>query len=337
MAANNDTMKSQFRQNKITGEWVIFAPSRRRRPMDFVREVSQIDPPEYDPDCPFCPGNEEELARVVFETRDSETRIWASRAVQNKFPALTRDGDSSRFSQGIYLKGNGYGSHLVILESPRHNVQLGSMSRKEINTVVETYHHCYCSLADDPGVMMVMLFKNFGRSAGASLYHPHSQIVASSVVPRYIRQREREEQRYFDEMGRCAMCDVLEFEIKQDKRLVFQNQGFGVFVPFAAEVPFELWVVPKRHSADFKDITQVEKADFAGCLEWIMAALRTRLGNPDYNFAINSCTRYKSEEPQLHWYLRVVPRLTTRAGFEIGSGMCINPSLPETDADFLKG
>ncbi len=305
--------------------------------MDFVRESCSIDMPEYDPECPFCPGNEVKLSRVVYEVPDEGGKIWAARAVYNKFPALTPDGDSCRNQAGIYLEGNGFGSHLVILESPRHDVQLYTMNRKELLAVVESYHHCYSMLADDPRVMLIMLFKNFGRSAGASLHHPHSQIVASSIVPKFIREREREEQRYFDEMGRCVMCDVLEFEMQSDRRMIHDNQSFAVFVPYAAEVPFELWVVPKRHLPDFQDISELEKADLAESLEMVMKVFRERLSSPDYNFAVNSSTRYKNHEPQLHWFLRIVPRLTTRAGFEIGSGMCINPSLPEVDAEFLRG
>nr|WP_035244531.1 galactose-1-phosphate uridylyltransferase [Desulfonatronovibrio hydrogenovorans] len=330
-------MKSRFRQNKITGEWVIFAPSRRKRPMDFVREVVEVEQPEYDPECPFCPGNEDALARVVYEVKDDRSAIWSSRAVLNKYPALTTEGESSRKTRGIYLEGGGYGSHLVILESPKHNLQLGDMNQKQIMAVLRAYHHCYSMLSDDPGIMMVMLFKNFGRSAGASLFHPHSQIVTSSVVPRFIREREREEQRYYDEMGRCVMCDILEFEFRKKERLIFDNHGFAVFVPFAAEVPFEVWVVPLRHCADFNDTQEAELVDLAEAMEWVLKVFKLRLGDPDYNFTVNSCTRYKSGEPQLHWYLRIVPRLTTRAGFEIGSGMCINPSMPELDAEFLRG
>lgn len=329
-------MKSQFRQNKITGEWVIFAPSRRKRPMDFVREEIRDDLVGYDPACPFCPGNENFLDRVVYEVRDNEAGIWSSRAVYNKFPALTKEGQDCRAQSGIYLNSNGYGSHLVIVESPNHDVQLGSMTGKELLIVVEAYHHCYSMLANDPMILLIMLFKNFGRSAGASLYHPHSQIVGSCIVPKFVRNREQEQQRYFDEMGRCVMCDVLKFELEQKKRLVFENNSFVVFIPFAAEVPFEMWIVPRRHAADFNDINSVEKADLASGLKWVMTSIKNKLGNPDYNFAINSCTRYRSNEPQLHWFLRIVPRLTTRAGFEIGSGMCINPSLPESDAEFLR-
>jgi UDPglucose--hexose-1-phosphate uridylyltransferase len=331
-----NTMKSQFRQNKLTGEWVIFAPSRRRRPMDFVRDVCLVDLPEYDPDCPFCPGNEDKLSGIVCEMPDKTGKTWSSRAVYNKFPALTQEGDVSRNQDGIYLQGNGFGSHLVIVESPRHNIQMCGMARKELLVIIESYHKCYTMLAYDPRVMLIMLFKNHGRTAGASLFHPHSQAVASSVVPKFIRDREKEEQRYFDETGRCVMCDILDFESRDQKRMLFDNQSFVVFIPYAAEVPFELWVVPKRHVADFKDINQAEKIDMAECLEWVMMVFQDKLRCPDYNFAINSCTRYKSEEPQLHWFLRILPRLTTRAGFEIGSGMCINPSLPELDAEFLR-
>ncbi|MFP4108130.1 MAG: galactose-1-phosphate uridylyltransferase [Desulfonatronovibrio sp.] len=330
-------MKSKFRQNKLSGEWVIFAPSRRKRPMDFVREVCEVDIPAYDPDCPFCPGNEAKLSRIIHEIKDPDKEVWSARAVYNKYPALTTEGEDVRSENGIYLEGNGFGLHMVILESPRHDLQMYNMTRQELQAVVDMYHYCYTLVSEDPRVTLIKLFKNYGRTAGASLHHPHSQLVASCIVPKFIREKENQEQRYFDEKGRCVMCDVLDFELKDRQRVIFENQRFAVFVPFAAEVPFELWVVPRKHAADFKDISEAEKRDMAESLELVMKVLREKLGSPEYNFAVNSCSRYKSNEPHLHWYLRVVPRLTTRAGFEIGSGMCINPSLPEADAQFLRG
>ncbi len=330
-------MNSQIRQNILTGEWVIFSPSRRKRPMDFIQDSVPLDLPAYDPHCPFCPGNEAMLSEILYEHQHHQGQTWSSRLVYNKFPALTPEVHNQRDKNGIFIEGSGYGSHLVIIESPEHDLQFAEMQLSQIACVVETYHHCYQLLAEDPQVMLILLFKNYGRSAGASLYHPHSQAVASCVVPRYIRLREEQSQRYFDELGRCLMCDIIRSEAGDGSRMVFQNQSFAAFVPFASEVPCELWVVPIRHAADFNDINEQEKLDLAECLKTLTLTFKKRLQDPDYNFVIHSCTRFRSGEPQLHWFVRMVPRLTTRAGFEIGSGICINPSLPEIDAHFLRG
>jgi len=329
-------MKSEYRLNRLTGEWVIFAPSRRKRPMDFVREKCIMELPAYDAGCPFCPGNETGLTEVLFEYSADNSPGWSARAVYNKYPALNPDGETIRSWNGMYLGANGFGFHLVLVESPRHDLHMGSMNSFELGKVLEAYRQSYMWMARDHRVMLTMIFKNHGPSAGASLVHPHSQLVASGIVPKYIRDRENEAQKYFDEMGRCIMCDILAFELVQNERVVYMNSDFVCLVPYAAETPFELWIAPRRHMADFQATSDTEIMGLGVCLQWSIQAMERKLGHPDYNLTINSCTRFRENEPQLHWYMRIVPKLTTRAGFEIGSGMCINPSLPEADAEFLR-
>jgi UDPglucose--hexose-1-phosphate uridylyltransferase len=184
--------------------------------------------------------------------------------------------------------------------------------------------------------MMTLIFRNHGAQAGTSLIHPHSQILVTGMVPNYIRWREDEAQRYFDEWGRCVYCDILEQELSDGRRTVVEHGKFVAFVPFAAEVPYEIWIVPREHRADFGSISDAEKSDLSVILREILSRLHTKLNDPAYNFIVNTAARFKSNEPQLHWYLQVRPRLTTPAGFEIGSGICINPSLPEEDAKVLR-
>ncbi len=157
------------------------------------------------------------------------------------------------------------------------------------------------------------------------------------MVPHHYRWREEESQRYFDQWGRCVYCDILAFEREDRRRVVFENDSFLAFIPYAAGVPFEMWIMPKRHHADFGAITDQEQGDLADALRNLLHRLDMRLHEPDYNFIINSAPRYRAGDPQLHWYLEIRPRLVTQAGFEIGSGMRINPSLPEADAAFLNG
>ena len=172
--------------------------------------------------------------------------------------------------------------------------------------------------------------------AGASLTHPHSQLIATGIVPRHIRWQEDEARRYFDEWGRCIYCDVLAFEANDRRRVIMETPHFLAFVPYAAEVPFETWIVPKRHHADFEQITEAEQHDLATTLHAFLVRLCDALHDPDYNSMIITSIRRGADE-YLHWYVRVRPRLVTRAGFEIGSGIRINPSLPEDDAAVLRG
>jgi UDPglucose--hexose-1-phosphate uridylyltransferase len=331
-------MAGEIRQNKATKEWVIYAPARSRRPKDFQRPKKESEAsPVQDKQCPFCPGNEHMLPDIVLELPDRHAPPWQTRVVSNKFPALTPEGDISRHSRGIYLAMQGYGRHEVVIESPRHDLNLAKMPLEEVSTVIETYHRRYVDLMTDHGNMMAIIFRNHGPQAGTSLEHPHSQIVVTGMVPRHIRWREEAAQNYFDEWGSCVFCDILHFEIQEQRRVILENESYLAFVPFAAEVPFEIWIVPKRHRADFGNVSDQEKEDLAPVLRDCLARLHTKLNNPDYNYVVNTAARYRADEPQLHWYLQIRPRLTTRAGFEIGSGISINPSIPEDDADFLNG
>jgi len=166
--------------------------------------------------------------------------------------------------------------------------------------------------------------------------HPHSQLIVTGVVPNDIRRREDEAQRYFDQWGRNVYQDILEFQQQERRRVILENDAFLAFVPFAAEVPFEIRILPKRHQADFSEASRVERVELARALRAVLGRLHTKLHDPDYNYIIQTPARYKMGEPQLQWFLQIRPRLTTPAGFEIGSAISINPSLPEEDADFLK-
>jgi len=328
---------SEIRQNKATKQWVIYAPGRKTRPKEFQRSSSvRSEIPERQESCPFCPGNEHMLPEIMMET-PGDPAPWQVRVVPNKFPAVTPEGDRNRVSEGIYIKMNGYGHHEVVIEHPLHNRQIGEMSVTEVERVVEAYHRRYVTLMQDDGTMMALIFRNHGTRAGTSLIHPHSQIITTGMVPHYIRWQEEGAQHYFDEWGRCVYCDILDYESGEEVRLVYENESFVAFVPFAADVPFEVWIMPRVHKADFGDISDEEKKDLAAGMSEVLGRLHQNLNDPDYNYIIMTSARYRSGEPQLHWYLQIRPRLTTTAGFEIGSGISINPSIPEDDAAFLRG
>lgn len=323
----------QIRLNTATGEWVIYAPTRRKRPQEFCQQPQQY--PTLDHPCPFCDdGNY--IEPVIFELLNLEKTGWQTRVIPNKYPILMPCGNTERVAQGIYLSMQGYGKHEVIIETPDHHQTPATMTVQEVAGIIETYHQRYLALMADPKTMMAIIFRNHKKEAGASQPHPHSQIIATSFVPRHRRWHEEEAQRYFDRWHRCVYCDMLAFETEEGTRVIEENDSFVAFVPYAAEVPFEVWIMPKQHKADFGNISEQEKADFASIFQSILARLYRKLDNPAYNYVINSSSRYKGEEPQLHWYCQILPRLTTPAGFELGAGISINPSMPETDAAFLR-
>jgi UDPglucose--hexose-1-phosphate uridylyltransferase len=329
-------MKNEIRQNKVTKEWVVYSAARGNRPSDFGsgdRDKRALPP--ADANCPFCPGNEHLLSQLILQVEKPGGDGWQTRVVRNKFPAVVPEGDTQRVRRGIYLAMGGYGRHEVIIESPLHNRQVATMPFEEVSTLVETYYRRYRDLTQDHENRLILIFQNHGLKAGTSLLHPHSQIIVAGIVPQHIRWRDIEAQRHFDQWGRCVLCDVLEFEMQDRERIVLDNPAFLAFVPFAAEVPFEMWVVPKRHQADFSHLEEEEKPLFAEALHGSLRLLHEKLRDPDYNYIINTAARSRADEPYLHWYLQIRPRLTTQAGFEIGSGISINPSLPEEDAALL--
>jgi UDPglucose--hexose-1-phosphate uridylyltransferase len=327
---------SEMRQNKATKHWVIYAPERKKRPKDFQRPEKRRDLPPHDSSCPFCPGNEEMLPGIITELLSSDGNQWQTRVVPNKFPALTLQDDKERRRKGFYVAMPGFGRHEVIIESPRHDDNIARMSVEQVGSIIETYHNRYVDLMKQHGNMMTIIFRNHGARAGTSLLHPHSQLIVTGIVPRHMRAEEEEAQRYFDDWGRCVFCDMLDYEVRDAQRIVTANDSFAAFVPYAAEGPFEIWIMPLRHQADFGAVSDDEKQDLARILSEVMIRLYSSLNGPDYNYVINTAAQYKAGEPHIHWYLQIQPRLTTRAGFEIGSGMRINPSLPEDDAAFLR-
>ncbi len=271
-------MSNEIRQNKATKQWVIYAPSRGKRPSDFKRPEEKRQEPEFDPGCPFCPGNESMLPDIIMELNGPEKNGWQARVVPNKFPALVPEGSPQRYRRGLYTAMNGYGRHEVIIENPVHNRQPAQMEAPEIGVVIEIYHRRYTDLMQQHGNMMTLIFRNHGWQAGTSLAHPHSQLIVTGMVPNHIRWREDQAQHYFDDTGRCVYCDILEFEARERGRVVAENQFFLAFIPFAAEVPFEIWIMPTKHQACFGDLADQEKPGLASILHHCLSLFHTKLG-----------------------------------------------------------
>lgn len=334
--AHPSAQNGEIRFDPLMQQWVIMAPDRGRRPKDHSEPRSPRQAAaQHDAQCPFCPGNEARLGDIILETAGRDA--WATRVVANKYPALSPKAARRRCHEGPYLKTGGYGRHEVVIESPRHDRHPGTMTAAEIEPLVETYHRRYNDLIEMNDTVLVLIFRNHGWRAGTSLVHPHSQIVATEIRPRRVERRQDAARRYHDQEGRCLLCDLLDFEIRDGRRLLWQNDTYAAWVPYAAGVPYETWIVPRRHGADFGRLDDRRKSDLAASLQRVLEGLYTRLDDPDYNYMIHSAGRQHAEAPHLHWYVRIAPRLTTRAGFEIGSGISINPSLPEDDAAFLRG
>ncbi|MBI2818984.1 MAG: galactose-1-phosphate uridylyltransferase [Acidobacteria bacterium] len=325
----------ELRQNPITKQWVIVATERAKRPHELARKLEDVKPiPSYVEQCPFCPGNERLTPPESMQLMQDGK--WQVRVVPNRFAALARDGDLTRSLAGLKVVVNGVGHHEVIIETPDHSKTTALLSVSEVEMILDSYKRLYLNVAKDTRVEHITIFKNHGLGAGTSLEHPHSQLIATPIIPPDIRRRMEEALRFYDVHGQCIFCKVLADELAEEVRLIHQTEHFVSFIPFAALTPFSLWIFPRRHMASFPETKAEELRDLARMLRLVLAKLYHGLGNPDFNYIIRTAPCENRYLRYYHWYLTIVPRLTRTAGFELGSGMYINPTIPEANAEFLR-
>ena len=325
----------EFRQNRATKEWIIIARERAKRPDQFKsRRDRKKVVPRFDPECPFCPGSESKTPSEVFSLTKGEK--WQVRVIPNKYPALAPEGQFLMQSEGFFIKTGGIGYHEVIIESPLHNQPLARLPLAAVENVCLAYRQRYLDLEEDKRVKLIIIFENHGESAGTSLIHPHSQLVGLPLVPASIRHLLEEAMRYYDDHGHCVFCDMVREELRVDKRVIAETEDFVAFHPFASRSPFETWIVPLKHNATFGSITPTDCKKMARMLKSVLGSLDRSLDDPDYNLLIRTAPVKDREEDYYHWHVQILPRLTTPAGFELGSGIFINTVFPEHTADFLK-
>jgi UDPglucose--hexose-1-phosphate uridylyltransferase len=323
---------SEFRQNMATKEWVIIAADREARPKDFHAQVEHNgDLPTIRRDCPFCPGNETTTAEELLRIDSGDA--WEIRVVQNLYSALNSAHSVERRQQGRFLKADSYGHAEVIIESPRHNDTLASLEQGHLEDVLQVYHQRIQKISMMTNIAIVMLFRNFGPHAGTSLEHPHSQIIASPIIPPHIRDPFQKAALHYDSYGTCVYCDMVAEERSQGERMVYENEQYVVFCPFAARTPYELRIYPKTHNASYFWSGITELSYLADALGRTLRAMHDLLGNPSYNLLLRTSPVGDEDVRYLHWYFVLVPRTSTPAGFEMGSGIYINPVPPERSAE----
>ena len=325
---------SEFRQDSTTGAWVLIAPERARRTrQDRAPERRPI--PAFDPACPFCPGNENLLPEIVSEVAAAAAPGWQVRVAPNKYPAVRED-VSSETGAADARTIEGHGTHRVIIESPRHDADFDTLTGEGLNSVLGVYRAQFAELADRSGTESVILFRNRGVAAGASLPHPHAQIISLPMRPPQIVLSEHWARDHYDRHERCAACSMIQSELEDGRRIVEATAHFAAFVPFAAACPFEIHVYPVRHVPCFAQAAERELADLATLLRRVLRRLKHTIGDAPSNWVLDSAVAREQESPFLHWRLRIRPALAVWGGFELGAGIPINPSLPEKDAGALR-
>jgi len=327
---------SEFRQNIATGEWVIIAPERQQRPDDYIRgKLTGIESDEpHQDNCPFCTGNEAQCQPSVYEVM--EGRQWALRVVPNIFAAVNTLVDPTRQRDGIHLKAGGYGIADVLIESPQHNADITTLPVRHVEEIIKGYRYRFNEISQDPSINIVNVFRNHGGSAGASLKHPHSQIIGCMVAPPHVTDQIDFAKRAYNTWGNCVYCTMIEDELKQRIRMVQETEHFVAFCPFASKSPYEVRIFTKRHCSLFGSINAEEVVDLAFILKDVLQRIKLLLGDPDYNYYIRSVTTCDGLVQFYHWYLCILPRISHHAGFELGTGIFINTSSPEVCAKDLQ-
>lgn len=331
---------SEFRQNPITKNWVLIAPNRAKRPEDYKTYSVMEGIPEKDKKCVFCPGNEHlntELYRYPYG------KNWEIRIIPNKFSSLEHT--SAYRHKDFYVSHSGDGDHEVIV-TRKHNEPVALQSIATVELSLKTFVERINLLSRHPELAYVQIFHNHGRDAGASVIHPHYQLLATPIVPPHIHSEIMGCYHYYQNHSACIYCDIIKEELSLKDRVVYESEHFVVMSAYASRKPFETWVLPKKHSARFEEISSDELRHLSFVLKVMLGQLYTKLSDPPLNFYIHTMPIKKKdgdqrhsahEEKSFHWHLVIFPRLTIWAGFEYSTGIPVNPMPPEVTARFLRG
>lgn len=337
---------AELRKDPILGRWVIIATERSKRPQSYrVEKTTSYTKPEK---CPFCEGHESMTPPEVYAVRSDISKpnapTWKVRVVPNKYPALQMDAPLDRSGIGMFGMMSGFGVHEVVIETPDHKREAKDQSIDEINNWIYALQERVKAVYSDNRFKYVLIFKNKGRGAGASLSHPHHQLIATPVTPKRVKEELEGAREYYKAKERCVFCDIIKEETDIGQRIVCENDAFIAFCPYASRFPFETWILPKEHCIDFYDNKIVEKnGSLASILKTVLQKLSKTIGEPEYNYIVHAApNRFPREgywhtiDSDYHWHIELFPRLVKTAGFEWGSGFYINPTPPEDAAKFMR-
>lgn len=338
----------ELRKDVVTGRWVIIATERSKRPDDF--RPAQVAEPRKESlaFCPFCPGNESKTPPEVYAVREDGSTAdqpgWQIRVVPNKFPALQPGSPPPKKVKGVYQWMEGVGVHEVIIETPNHNQELSDLSLEHLGRIIQVFRDRTINIEELYHHQYVQIFKNKGREAGASLSHPHSQLIATPIVPKRIKEEIYGAERlYRNQFRECVFCRMLRDERATGERLVYQNEKFVLLAPYASRFPFEMAIFPLRHSAFFRSIKEGERLFLAEALKEATSRLKLQLSDPAFNLVFHQAPNPQVSEKAwpgidsyYHWHIELMPILTKVAGFELGTGFYINPVPPEVAAEYLR-
>ena len=326
----------ELRKDPVSQRWVIIASERAKRPSDFLPE-EWPSVPTFDP---LAEGNEDKTPHEIAAYRTAGTAPntpgWRVRVVPNKFPALKVEGVLQKKGNGVYDQMEGIGAHEIIIETPKTLASFTSLSDTHVMEILWMYRDRLLDLQKDPRLKYGMVFKNVGRAAGATLFHTHSQLIVTPIVPHHVAHKIQSFKDYWEFKDRCLFCDLLAQEQEQQTRVVLDSGRYLAFAPYAPRSPFEIWIAPKTHHSHYEHLSSEEAEELASILKRVLLKMEMGLGLPPYNYMLFTSPFRTERSEEFHWHLEIAPRLTRVAGFEWSTGFYINPVPPEDAAHFLR-
>ena len=330
----NKNQLTELRQDLVTGDWVVIATGRAKRPEDFAVNKRVIIEEDSDEPCFFCypeeTGQEKDL--LIYETSGGD---WSLRVFPNKYPAFSKEEIVNHNEEGPYFSMDGTGYHELFVTRD-HKRQIAQMDVLEVAEIMDAYQNRYIDLMNKKSVNYIEIFHNHGKEAGGSISHPHSQLVAIPVISPYIQSELDGAENYYRTNKKCAYCTMIEWESEHKKRVVFDSDDFIAYCPFSSRAAFEVWIVPKKHKPYFERMSDKEKLVLAEAMQKVMDKIYKALGDPAYNFYIHTSPCDGKDYPHYHWHIEILPRTSTWAGFELSTGVEISTIQPEIAAEYLR-
>ncbi|MAF79691.1 galactose-1-phosphate uridylyltransferase [bacterium] len=335
---------SELRKDIVSGEWVVLAPGRAKRPDAFIKKIKRERVSKKD--CPFedpqTTNHGDPLLVYPKDALHSTSRLnkrdkWRIQIIRNKYPAFRHERKCiPAISRGPYEVMEGIGYHHLLLTRDHHR-NYPRLSSSEAALVFLSFQEHYKDLARDKCVKYVSFFHNWGPKAGASVYHPHYQIMALPMIPPDVGRSLKGSQQYYNKHKKCVHCTILGWERKEKKRIIYETKNVIAFIPYISREPFEARIFPKKHSSYFEDASSKIVEEVSHALRLVLQRMERRLKDPDYNFFIHSAPTHRRDKfAHYHWHIEVLPKMSVYAGFELGTGIEVTVVDPDDAARLLK-
>lgn len=333
-AKNGKTQLTELRQDLVTGDWVVIATGRAKRPEEFASKRRELVMEDPNQPCLFCHPEESEQEKdiLIYEQANGD---WSLRVFPNKYPAFVRGRAPKYNEEGPYFSMDGAGYHELIVTRDHHK-QIAQLNVLEVAEIVDSFQERYIDLMNKKSVNYIEIFHNHGKEAGASINHPHSQLMAIPVVSPYVKSELDGAENYHKNNKHCVYCSMIEWEEEHKKRVIFENEDFIALCPFSSRAAFEVWVLPKKHKPYFERTADNEKLALAEVLQVSINKIYKALEDPAYNFYIHTSPCDGKDYPHYHWHIEILPRTATWAGFELSTGIEISTIQPEVAAEYLR-